>query len=134
VTTASEEAASMLETQYTRASELFDAGEVKKAHEILTVLSERDYAPAQAFLGWLCQRGEGVASDATEARRLYEAAAAGGHAVGQCYLGPLDVHEGRHREGFEWVKGVLEGLWWFLRVPWLGARLVREKRRDLMYP
>jgi TPR repeat protein len=82
VTTASEEAASMLETQYTRASELFDAGEVKKAHEILTVLSERDYAPAQAFLGWLCQRGEGAASDATEARRLYEAAAAGGHAVG----------------------------------------------------
>jgi uncharacterized protein len=106
----SEETASMPETQYVRAWELFDAGEVRKAREILTGLSERDYAPAQAFLGWVYQRGEGVAPDATEARRLYEAAAANGYSVGQCYLGLLDVHEGRDREGFEWVRtGAMQG-------------------------
>ena len=192
----SEGTAGVLETQYTRAYKLFDAGEVEKARDMLTALAEQDYAPAQAFLGWLCQQGKGVGPDAREARRLYEAAAASGYSPGEFYLGLLYLHEGRHGEGSEWLrksathgyapawyrlgvlhahgigvpsdqneayrcwekaaslghpfaqrmialrmlrgrsgaKGVLKGIWWFLRVPWLGARLIRDRQRHLMYP
>ncbi len=90
-----EQVVDTLGARYERAFRLhFKGGKVR---ESLTFLSEEGYAPAQAFLGWLYQRGEGVAVDAKEARRLYEGAAASGYSVGECYLGLLDVHVGLPR-------------------------------------
>ncbi len=90
--------------KYERAFQLRKAGKVREAIEILTSLSDGGYAPAQAFLGWLCERGEGRAADRQRARFWYEAAAKAGNSVGQLYLGILDLHEGRDKEGAAWIQ------------------------------
>lgn len=89
---------------YARAFALFKKGKREEALSEFHALAAGEYAPAQVFVGWAYEAGEGVQADANEARRWYQAATDAGDPRAAYYLGSLTIRQGKGHEGVKLIE------------------------------
>ena len=123
---------------YARAKRLLNERRFSEAFSIYSELAAGGDPRCNVFLGWMYDRGVGVAQDSQKAYECYRSAALLGYAEGAFYCGRRAAVAHNYQEALEWLapaaaQGYGPALLWLGMLHLRGEGVARDPKKAIPY-